>query len=191
MKKRLVLAAVLLCVLALFACAFIPASASESGEVPVSADKNIPGARFLNMLNHNFVYNEDFQSTDILVEDSLLALLDRREKDSPEYISDAIVKGFVSDMYGIELSDVNDNSDKHTDGFVYIVPCGFTSYSHKITDIKENEDGSFTVLSSVTVNPHDGGEYLTEAETLFVKNGKSAFGYNIVYSNLNVVADIM
>lgn len=191
MKKRLVLVVVMLCVLALFACAFIPASASESRQIPAPVGENIPAARFLNMLNHNFVYNEDFQSTDVLVEDSLLALLDRREKDSPEYISDTIVKGFVSDMYGIELSDINDNSDRHMDGFVYIVPRGFTVYSHKITDVKENEDGSFTVLSSVTVTPHDDGEYLTEAETLFVKNEKSAFGYNIVYSNLNAVADIM
>ena len=54
-----------------------------------------------------------------------------------------------------------------------------------------NEDGSFTVLSAVTVNPHDDGEYLAEAETLFVKNEKSAFGYNIIYSNIKGEEDII
>lgn len=184
MKKRLVLAAVLLCVLTLFTCAFIPASADGSVQSAAITDKKVLTARFLNMLNRNFVYNEDFASADIIVEDSVLALLDCRESDNPDYIADTVVKGFVNDMYGIELANINDNSEAHRDGFVYITPCGFTSYSHTVTDIKKNEDGSFTVLSAVTVNPHDDGEYLAEAETLFVKNEKSAFGYNIIYSNI-------
>ena len=184
MKKRLVLAAVLLCVLTLFSCAFIPASADGSMKSAAPVAEKILSARFLNMLNRNFVYNEDFASADIIVEASVLALLDLREENAPDYIADTVVIGFVKDMYGIELADINDNSNAHKDGFVYIAPRGFTSYSHTVTDIKENEDGSFTVLSAVTVTPHDDAEYSTTAETLFVKNEKSAFGYNIIYSNI-------
>lgn len=184
MKKRLGIAAAVVCVLLIFACAFIPASASEVENAAAPEFAKARKSRFLNMLNRNYVYGSDFENVDIITENSVLALLDRREEDDSEYIEESYVIGFVSDMYGIELESVNDNSARHKDGFVYIAPRGFSGYSHEITDITENEDGSFTVLSEVTISPHDDNEYVSVAETLFVKNENSAFGYNIIYSDI-------
>ena len=184
MKKRLTAVAVVACVLALCACLFIPASANEVEVAMQIKSENPLKARFLNMLNRNFVYDYDFYNVDLLTEDSVLALLDRRDQSEPDYIEEDVVIGFVYDMYGIELQSVNDNSSMHKDGYVYITPRGFTGFSHDITAITENEDGTFTVLSTVTVSPHDGSKYETTAETLFSKNENSAFGYNIVYSGI-------
>lgn len=189
MKKGLIICIISVCVLALFACAFIPASADVTETKPVSATDNALKARFLNMLNRNFAYNEDFTSIGLIVEDSVLSLLDRRVPDDNDYIEEAVVKGFIYDMYGIEVLKIEEDTAMHKDGFVYIAPRGFTAYSHEITEITENEDGSFTVLSSVTVNPHDNDAFTTTAKTLFVKNEKSAFGYNIICSDLKGVAN--
>ena len=189
MKKRFAVIAAAVCVFALFTCIFLPASANEARK-PAEISTGSPlEARFLNMLNRNFVYNLDFNDIDAITEDSVVALLDRREADEPDYIREDVVIGFVNDMYGIEIEGVNDNSAMHKDGYVYIAPRGFTAYRHEITDIKENEDGTFTVISDVTVSPHDADEYKTVAETLIAENSNSAFGYSIVYSDIKSAGD--
>ena len=188
MKKKFFMLTLAVCVFVLLACAVIPASANKADvKADVLQDKAL-SARFLNMLNRNFVYNSDFESADIITENSILAILDRRDGEDSDYISEAVVKGFVKDMYGIEIIDINENESVHKDGYVYIVPRGFTSYRHTIDSILANEDGSFTVYSTVTVSPHDDEQFSASAETLFVKNETSAFGYNIIYSNLSGVA---
>ena len=189
MKKRILVLALALCVLAVFSFFAIPAAAGDSAPKEKTIENNVLAARFLNMLNRNFVYDAEFEDADVITENSILALLDRRDAQNPEYISEAIVKGFVYDMYGIKIIDIDENDSIHKEGFVYIVPRGFTSFKHKITDIKENEDGSFTVISDVTVYPHDDESFLTQATTLFVKNTKSAFGYNIISSDIKGVSD--
>lgn len=191
MRKRLTAVAAAVLVLALFACAFIPASANEVENQAAPVTVNVEKTRFLNMLNRNYVYNSDFEDVDVIAENSIIALLDRRDSADPDYIEESAVIGFISDMYGIELESVNDNSERHKDGYVYITPRGFSVYSHEITGITENEDGTFTVISEVTVNPHDDDGYTTTAETLFVKNESSAFGYNIVYSDIKGIGSEM
>lgn len=191
MRKRLTAVAAAVLVLALFACAFIPASANEVEKEAAPVTVNVEKTRFLNMLNRNYVYNSDFEDVDVMTENAVIALLDRRDSEDPDYIEESAVIGFISDMYGIELESVNDNSERHKDGYVYITPRGFSVYSHEITGITENEDGTFTVISEVTVNPHDDDGYTTTAETLFVKNESSAFGYNIVYSDIKGIGSEM
>ena len=188
MKKKVFILVLSFCVLALLACAFIPASADSSEATVAQSEYSAEKARFLNMLNHNFVYNSDFKNADVVTENSVLALLDRRDSQDTDYISETVVKGFVSDMYGIDIVDISEDELVHKDGYVYIVPRGFTSYKHVITKIVRNEDGSVTVISNVIMSPHDDDSFVTEAETLFVENEKSAFGYNIVYSTLKGVA---
>ncbi len=184
MKKKIFLLALSLCVLAVFACALVPASAEVETPLKQEIFNKALISRFNNMLNRNFAYNTDFENADILTDNSVLALLDKREGEDSDYISDVIVKGFVQDMYGIEIIDINEEPSVHKTGFVYITPRGFTTYKHIVTDITENEDGSFTVYSQVKVNPHDDESFITTAETLFVPNRESSFGYNIIYSNL-------
>lgn len=154
-------------------------SAATAAEVSVNANE----ARFLNMLNHNFVYNGDFESVEAIVNNSLLALLDLRDAENEDFIKDAYVKGFVKDMYGIEIDDTTALNAEYPqmDGYLYIIPRGYTTYEHEIVSVKENEDGSFTVVSEVTAANHDtAGETMT-AVSLFVPNQESAFGYNMIY----------
>ena len=157
-------------------------SAATAEEIKTNANE----ARFLNMLNHNFVYGSDFDNADTVVNNSVLALLDLRDSENEEFIADTYVKGFVSDMYGIDITDMSGlNADcPQLDGFVYIIPRGYTSYNHTIISVEKNEDGSYTVVSDVTVNDHDAAGKPQKAVSLFVENENSAFGYNMIYCNL-------
>ncbi len=141
-------------------------------------------ARFLNMLNHNYVYNEAFNSVEAIVNDSMPALINLRESEDSSFIAERYVSDYIFNMYGITVDDyskINSDFDRE-DGFVYIIPRGYSTYVHKIASVTENEDGSFTVKTNVTISSHDSGEYTEECETLFVRNEKSQFGFVIIYS---------
>ncbi len=188
MKK---LISILLGAVMVAACCFLVAPMFNQG-TQVSAvtaeakEENVNEARFLNMLNHNFVYNNDFDNIDTVINNSVLNLLALRDVENEDFINETYVKGFVKDMYGIEIEDMSGlNADcPKLDGFVYIIPRGFTTYNHEIISVTENEDGSFTVVSEVTVGAHDSDAKAQKAVTLFVKNEASAFGYNMIYSNI-------
>ncbi len=188
MKKILGL---FLCVIMAVLCvSFVTPEVDKSSQVSAATEEAVTGnvneARFLNMLNHNFVYNADFEDADAIVNNSVLALLDLRDSENSDYISNTYVKGFVKDMYGIEIEDMSNLNAEYPqlEGFVYIVPRGFTSYNHTIVSIEENEDGSFTVVSEVTALDHDNGSQLQKAVSLFVPNSESAFGYNMIYCDI-------
>ncbi len=175
--------------LAVCSCIIVPAVNDGSQVSAVAADEvavNVNEARFLNMLNHNFVYNSDFDNVDTIINNSILNLLDLRDKNNEDFIAEIYVKDFVKDMYGIDIVDMSAlNADcPHIDGFVYIIPRGYTSYTHEIVSTEQNEDGSFTVVSEVTINAHDGEPETKKAVSLFVKNETSAFGYNMIYCNI-------
>jgi len=159
-----------------------PVSAATSND----AEAAVTEARFLNMLNHNFVYNNDFDDIDAIVNNSVLALLDQRDSENEDFIAQSFVKGFVCDMYGIEIDDMSSlNSEfPQLEGFLYIIPRGFAAYTHSIISVEENEDGSFTVVSNVKILNHDNEFENKKAVTLFVENKASALGYNIIYSNI-------
>ena len=191
MKKILSL---VLCLMLLAVCSSLIApivtngtqvSAAAADEIKVNANE----ARFLNMLNHNFVYNADFEDADTMVNQATLALLDLRDSTNEDYIKDTFVKGFVKDMYGIEITDMSEFNAQYPqlDGYVYIIPRGYTSYTHTIVSVEENEDGSYTVISNVTSSDHDAIGNTQKAVSLFVKNASSAFGYNMIYCN--IIAD--
>ncbi len=188
MKKIL---ALVMCVIMLALCSSLIAPVVNEGTKvsAVTVEKSVSSvneARFLNMLNHNFVYNSDFNDADAIVNNASLALLDLRDSENEDYIADMFVKDFVKDMYGIEIADMSGiNADyPQLDGFLYVIPRGYTSYNHIIVSIEENEDGSYTVVSDVTVNDHDSAGKVQKAVSLFVKNSDSAFGYNMIYCNI-------
>lgn len=153
---------------------------SNSKENTVSAEKVLE-ARFLNMLNHNFAYGEDLYYLESIVNRSVLALLDMKEND---FVAEDYVSDYILNMYGI--SDINysfiNTALPTNDGYVYIAPCGYETYKHKMVSMTENEDGTYTVKTEVTVNCHDGESYTAECETLFARNEASQFGYNIIDS---------
>lgn len=142
--------------------------------------------RFLNMLNHNFVYNDDFDNADTIVNNSILAILNLRDSEDEDYINENYVRGFVKDMYGIEIVDMSNlNSEfPQKDGCVYIIPRGYTTYTHTIVSVNQNDDGTYTVVSDTSVKNHDSEKQSQKAVSLFVKNNESAFGYNLIYSNI-------
>ena len=156
-----------------------------SAAAPSDAVDKATETRFLNMLNHNFVYDDDFDDIDTIVNNSVLALLDLRDSENEDYIKQIYVKDFVNNMYGIEIADMgNLNAEfPQIEGYIYIIPRGYTDYSHKIISAKQNPDGSYTVVSEVAVKNHDGAGKTEKAESLFIKNENSAFGYNMIYCN--------
>jgi len=143
-------------------------------------------ARFLNMLNHNFVYDESFESVEEIVNDSMPALLAFRDSVDEGYISEEIVSDYVFNMYGIDFIDYDAiNSEfERIEGKVFILPKGISVYNHEIISVNANEDGSFTVKTNVEISSHDSGSYKDVCETLFVKNELSQFGFSIIYSNI-------
>ncbi len=195
------------CVLALVICAaaFSLSAAPEKNvvstnaapakvEVLNSADalpdgEKILEARFLNMLNHNFVYGSDFDTVEAIVNSSVAALLDMRTEDE-SFIAENVVADYIYNMYGVVIDDFSDiNADfPKEEGYVFVLPRGYALYSHEIASVNVNEDGSYTVTSSVKISTHDNGEYIDTCTTLFVANPESQFGYSIIYSNIGEIA---
>lgn len=189
MKHKILALILMLAVLCVSTFSFVPSSVAATDEPVVEQEKveynpqKALEVRFENILNRNFSYNEEIADIDVLVNNSILALLDKREE---SFIAEDIVANFVCDMYGIEIvdfSELNANMPKK-EGYVYIIPRGYSVYSHDVTDIIENEDGTLTVTSKVIIDDHDGTVTEVTATTLFVKNESSTFGYNIIHSDL-------
>lgn len=154
----------------------------------VDTDKVLE-ARFLNMLNHSFAYGEDLGSVEALVNSSVAALCNMDGGAEESFMDETRVKDYLYNMYGVEvenLSSVNAEFPKK-DGYVYIIPRGYTVYKHTIDSVMLNEDGSYTVTTLVNIDSHDGEEN-GRAVTLFVKNSDSQFGFNIISSEIIVDA---
>ena len=139
-------------------------------------------ARFTNMLNHNYLYDDDFNSDRSVIENSMLALLDHAENDE---LDQNLVLSFIANLYG---RTVDPNAAIYdflpaSPGKFAILPRGYSTISHQVTEMEENE-GGYLVQSIMTVQPHDGAAYTIKAQTVFVKNETSSFGYNLVSSNL-------
>lgn len=191
MKNKLFVALLILCTVlfsvSVFSSPVIAQTEKETKvetvELSAKSVASVNSARFLNMLNHNYIYGADFENVDVMVNGSVPALLTSREDD---FIASGIVASFMYDMYGIEIVDMTAlNSDfPQKEGYLYIIPKGFTSYEHSDADVRMNEDGTFFVTTNVTVTSHDGEQYEAKAVSLFVENKTSAFGYNIVSSEI-------
>ncbi len=186
MKIKLLCVALLLCTVvfsSLLPVYAVPATKVASAQP--SADAALE-ARFLNMLNHNRVYDDTFLSIDDMVNESVLGLLELRDSENEDFIADNYVKDFILSMYGVDIVDMSElNADMpKKEGFVYIIPRGFEEYRHENVSVRENEDGTLTVTTKVTISLHDGEEISAKAVSLFVKNSESQFGYNIISSNI-------
>lgn len=158
----------------------ILSSTYEVGNTNKEIDNNILKARFENMLNNNYVYDSGFESHKVIIENSILALLD---KSVDGEINQSLVLGFIADMYGLQVDPDAAKYDfaPATEGMFVVLPRGYTEYNHTIIDVLE-EEGGYTVTSEVLVMTHDGEESILNAKTVFVPNVGSSFGYNIVSS---------
>lgn len=167
-----------------------PAETVDNKPAVQAADTDkVLEARFLNMLNHSFAYGEDLGSVEALVNCSVAALCNMDGGAEESFMDETRVKDYLYNMYGVEvenLSSVNAEFPKK-DGYVYIIPRGYTVYKHTVDSVMLNEDGSYTVTTLVNIDSHDGEEN-GRAVTLFVKNSDSQFGFNIISSKIIVDA---
>lgn len=141
------------------------------------------GEKLLDMLNRSFVYNGTFDNPEETVNESIIALLDLTED---EFIEESTVADFIYNMYGkkdIDFSTLNTDFPKK-EGFVYIIPRGYTVYEHSLKSVTENTDGTLTVVTNVDILTHDGGEFTAECVSVFKENKDSAYGYNILSSDI-------
>ena len=162
------------------------ANATEKKPAVTVSEEKVLGARFLNMLNHNFVYNDAFESVYEMTACSEVALLDKAED---EYIKQSLIAGYLYNMYGVENADFAavTKDFPQRENYVYVIPRGFSVYKHSAPVITENEDGSYTVVTDVEISSHDSDAETAKATTLFVKNENSAFGFNIISSDISAV----
>ena len=161
------------------------ANATEKKPAVTVSEEKVLGARFLNMLNHNFVYNDAFESVYEMTACSEVALLDKAEDG---YIKQSLIAGYLYNMYGVENVDFAavTKDFPQRENYVYVIPRGFSVYKHLAPVITENEDGSYTVVTDVEISSHDSDAETAKATTLFVKNENSAFGFNIISSYISV-----
>ncbi len=186
MKLRRTVITLALCLI--FVCMLSPVSgaAAEKPKTAAELPLNALQVRFLNMLNHNSNYGEDFYSVDTIINNTVSGMLEMRENEDEDYIKEGYVLSRVYDLYGIELCDLSgfNSAFPQKQGYIYIIPRGYSAYEHSFVSATENEDGTWTVLTNVKVTLHDGEEYTCTASTMFVPNVKSAFGFNILKSEL-------
>ncbi len=186
MKKGFIVVISLICAVVICSSMLISAKSDEK-TVDIISDKSTSLSQtelnLLSMLNHNFVYGSAFDNADDVVNLSMNALLSYKNDD---YIKENLVTDFVNNMYGIDVVDLSEFNSQypHKDGYVFVVAGGFTRYNHKNISIKNNEDGTISVRTDVTVFYHDGNKDVYKANSLFVPNENSSFGYNIVYSEI-------
>lgn len=183
MKK--VISAVLLCTVVLLSlCSFAPVKTVAKEPVASTFDQSkVLETRFLNMLNHSFVYNEAFYNDEELLNAASLALLDLEDNG---FVSESYLKDYVFNMYGKiydDFSDINAAAPK-ADGLFYIIPRGYDLYEHSMLSVTANEDGSYTVMTSVIIDYHFGEKVEAVCTTFFLPNEESQFGFNILYSDL-------
>lgn len=162
------------------------ANATEKKPAVTVSEERVLGARFLNMLNHNFVYNDAFESVYEMTACSEVALLDKAEDG---YIKQSLIAGYLYNMYGVENTDFAavTKDFPQRENYVYVIPRGFSVYKHSAPVITENEDGSYTVVTDVEISSHDSDAETAKATTLFVKNENSAFGFNIISSDISAI----
>ncbi len=146
-------------------------------------------ARFLNMLNHNFVYDSDFHDDQTLVNNSVLALLDLAQDG---FVAENYVSDYIFNMYGKNISDFSafNQGFEQKQGYVYVVPRGYSVCQHEMVSVTDNLDGSYTVVTNVAISLDDGSVITDTATTLFLRNADSQFGYNIVYSEIGTVLEV-
>ena len=182
MKKGFVIAVAVICVTVIFSSVFVPFATDNTKDTDFECENSVSD-RLLNMLNHNFVYGEDFSNADTVINDSVCALLKYREGD---FIREDIIKGFVNNMYGIDVVDfsgLNAEFPQKT-GYIYVIPKGFTSYRHSNIKISENEDETFSAKTTITVTEADGTVGTYSCISLFAPNENSKFGFSIISSEI-------
>lgn len=143
--------------------------AAKTAEVTSQQEDGVKCARFENMLEHNFAFGECLSETDLITA-STLSLSNLITDGS---IQKSAVDNFIFNMYGVDSTAYPEGAIV---GTYDVVPLGYDRYDHVVKSFTYNGDGTITVLSEMTVN----GEEKFLCESLFLANGESIFGYNLL-----------
>ncbi len=186
MKNKFVLSVCAVCAAVVLASLFAPFTVKEDVSYTKKEAKGPTlEMKLTDMLNHNFVYGSDFDNADDLVSSSLNALV-RFKENGGDYIKKTYVADFVNDMYGVKIADLTvlNTSAPELDGYVFVESTGAVTYKHKDIKLTKNEDGTISAETTVTINGFDNNKQTYKANSLFLESDDSAFGYNIIYSEI-------
>lgn len=157
----------------------------DNGSVTAVADeKKVTEAKMQNLLNLNNVYGDDFTDNEALVNAAAINL--RSYANENGFIENDIVISYLKDIYDIDIviTDTINVNLPQKQGYVYLIPRGYTAYSHEIVSVSENEE-FITVVSLVYIDTHDSQVSVGTATTKLVKNQDASFGYNIIDSDID------
>lgn len=157
-------------------------------ESPETVDSDIsPEEQFLNMLNLNFCYGDNFKTIDRIAVSSAISLRDYAV-DIPGYginVSKILAEGFIKSFYGKVVDLTNVKTDFAPEGFIALPCYEVGTQDHRIISVTETVDGQFEVVSSVTFiyGGYDAETYT--AVSHFVKNTDSEYGFNLLDCTLH------
>ncbi len=168
---------------------------AKSADVTDAANSNITAkatpdmqevekAHLEHILSINNIYGDGFTDNETLVNSAALTL--RSYADSDGFIPEEIVTAHIKALYDIDLvitDNINSEMPKK-EGYVYLIPRGYTSYTHDIISATWDGD-TMVVYSAITANYHDSGTILGTATSILQKNENSEFGYNILDAYIN------
>ena len=131
---------------------------------------------FTQMLDKNFLYNDDFVSDSLVIEGAMLSLM-------PEAVEGRLHKDriceFVLNFYGVTMNPAAYNQSYVAGEYFYYIPKGYDKASHTIISI--DYDGEYyTVVSNVVFSTHDLTHAPHKVVSTFVANKESEFGYNLI-----------
>lgn len=150
--------------------------------VTPSVNESITASRFQNMLNNNYSYGDDFSSVSQIQKNSVFSLLSFAKD---ETLKNTVIINFMKNMYGIDPSVLCDDGGEYLNAdSVTVVPAvGYTKYTHTVTHITKNADGTFTVFSTATACEY-GEDITREAISCFAPSANSSFGYILISCEL-------
>lgn len=184
MKRLSVISLVVVIALLVSVFVFAPASSSMSKSGAHIDQNKVAAAKIENLLNLNNVFDDDFTDNEKLINKAAINLKSYTDDDG--FIPEAIVISYIKDMYDIDMviTESHNSSLPHKNGYVYLIPRGYTTYKHNILSIEEADD-YITVTSSVFIAYHDNESCIGTAKTVLVRNPASSFGYNIINSEIS------
>lgn len=142
-----------------------------------------PTDNFEALLNLNYCYGASF-CDEAIAGGALLSLLEFSKEDECGFrsLEKAQLDYFISAYYGRRVDFSACGFEVEGDR-VLIPAMGYDLYTHTLISAEESGN-RVKVLSKVVCNGHDGVMFDALCTSIFIKNAKSPFGYNLVSSEI-------
>lgn len=161
------------------------AAASGNETVDRAAEEAAVESRLLTMLNMNYCYGEVFEDATAVAERVAVTLADYATEvgDAGFCVNNALISAFIYDFYGIAADLDNQSIETGPAGYTAVPNAEIGTMVHTPVSIVENGD-IITVVSCVEI--YFGGNDMETflAKSKFKVNPQSAYGYNLIASEL-------